>query len=546
MNIRNNTILSLVLVAFSGMFPACEDAEHYAEKGQSQTSLMGLISARPELSRFAELLRQTGYDAILDGEQVYTVWAPNDDALAGADLSDADKVAYLVSNHIARFSASASGSEERTVSMVNDKPLKFYRDGDNYYLRVASASTGAPLVNKNIAAKNGLLHVLGQDVPFVRNIWQYMAQPGFEPIKDYLYSFNRRTFMENQSTQIDVDGTGMNVYDSVFINSNEMFYPFRGIGYLNYEDSIYSMIMPTKEAWDEAYARVAPYFASNDPIDPDSVQRENTKYALIKDLVFFDDDLSQRNFSPSDTIFSTRGAAIGNPNHLFTDGEWKEASNGKVFVANKLNYTAGEAWQQPIIIEAEYALGRIFDPATEKGTLRMWWDTNDKDLSNGRYIIVSSTGPNDYPSVTFDIPNTVAGKYNIYCRLVPGTPRTEVRSRIVYEIYKWNKGTDIKDYIPGRATPSWRLLGNNDANGRLTTEPEDPACYEGMFGGAARADAATNMLLARNFQFKHANFNEENTSIRIRIISFVPPDWVANGTFRNVMRIDCIMLVPVE
>ena len=143
-----------------------------------------------------------------------------------------------------------------------------------------------------------------------------------------------------------------------------------------------------------------------------AVQHENTNYALVKDLVFRG-DISQTSFSPSDTIFSTRGAAIADPQHLFVGGEWKDANTGKVYETNQLHYNAWEAWQQPIKIEAEMSMGRYFNTSTEPGSLVAYWDMNNKELSNNGYITVSARGPNDNPSVTFDIPNTVAGKYDI-------------------------------------------------------------------------------------------------------------------------------------
>ena len=46
--------------------------------------------------------------------------------------------------------------------------------------------------------------------------------------------------------------------DSVFVDYNPMLYNYYyGIGHIDDEDSLYTMILPDNEAWDKAYAHIS-------------------------------------------------------------------------------------------------------------------------------------------------------------------------------------------------------------------------------------------------------------------------------------------------
>ena len=76
-NIRLFGLLLMLPLAFA----SCTDVwnGHYDEENQKQTAdktLWEEIEARPELQGFADYLKQFGYDKVLDGDQMYTVFAP--------------------------------------------------------------------------------------------------------------------------------------------------------------------------------------------------------------------------------------------------------------------------------------------------------------------------------------------------------------------------------------------------------------------------------------------------------------------------------------
>ena len=107
-NIRLFGLLLMLPLAFA----SCTDVwnGHYDVDNQKQIAdktLWEEIEARPELRAFADCLKQYGYDEVLNGDQMFTVFAPQGDI----DLKNlsAEKVKEeFIKNHIARFSHSAS------------------------------------------------------------------------------------------------------------------------------------------------------------------------------------------------------------------------------------------------------------------------------------------------------------------------------------------------------------------------------------------------------------------------------------------------------
>ena len=110
------TVLALILYS-------CHQSweDHYKTQNEAllEKKLMELINEQSDLSLFASMLKKSGYDKVLSANQAYTVWAPDNDALASVDTSDMDDVNKIVRNHIARFSYPSSGVQNVAVSMLN-------------------------------------------------------------------------------------------------------------------------------------------------------------------------------------------------------------------------------------------------------------------------------------------------------------------------------------------------------------------------------------------------------------------------------------------
>lgn len=160
-NIRRIGLLLMLPMAFA----SCTDVwnGHYDvnnEKQVADKTLWEEIASHPELQGFAECLKQYGYDEVLDGDQIYTVFAPQGE-LNVEGLSEQKVKDEVLGNHIARFAHSAnSATKDKDVMMLNEKLINFTQSGTDYTFGTAV------LTQKNIIAKNGVLHIVSGQIPF--------------------------------------------------------------------------------------------------------------------------------------------------------------------------------------------------------------------------------------------------------------------------------------------------------------------------------------------------------------------------------------------
>ena len=508
MNIKYPLVALIMMMTLAW---ACEDEfdKHYDPElpENSELTLMDLIEQQENLSTFAEMIRKVGYDTILSSDQTYTVWAPVNEELTGINMTDMQAVSRIVTNHIARFTHTASTSSY-PVYMVNNKILLFSTTAPG-----RSQFGAVSLLSMNNLAKNGILHTLNGNNPYLENIWEALDYPTTDSIANYLYSFNTHIFSPYLSTLIDYED-GKPVYDSVFFTSNEMWSNYSGIGFLAEEDSTYTMIVPTNEAWDDAYRKIAPYFLSNDLNNPDSIQEKNTRYALVKDLTFRG-KINPADYAVDDTLTSIRQSRFADPAHLFVGAEKQEMSNGWIYKTNHLQYNHWEAWNQEIKLEAESYWVR--DDVDESVTrISTYYDPDNADISNYICLNVNPDKTSSTPNVTFALPNVLAAKYDIYCVFQPDVltmPNNPRASKARCEILQFNRNNSRWNTV-ARQTPA-----NNTIDALVRTE----------------------MLIYEGFEFPYANVIssiEDINIYKIRITCF-------RGDV-NRMKIDYILLKPVH
>ena len=415
-NIRLFGLLLMLPLAFA----SCTDVwnGHYDEDNKKQTANKTLweeIEARPELQGFADYLKQFGYDKVLDGDQMYTVFAPqgaiNVDGLSTQKVKD-----EVLGNHIARFNHSANATTvDKKVKMLNEKLVDFTKDGDIYTFG------NTPLVETNIIAKNGVLHVLNAQVPFFFNIWEYLTTSDeFSKIREFMYSFNEVELDEEASVKGPIVDGLQTYVDSVTVTYNELHYLF---GQLNDEDSTYTMIIPTNEAWDAAYERLAPYYVYNKKKEfRDSLQDLYTKRGIINDLIF--SHTVQR--SVEDSLISTSENVFYNPfDYILSDyssiNDGVVCSNGNVFVVDSLRHAPWDSWHSKLKIEAEYINTH---KSKENTTVEYSRNLEVTDplyykVSNRSYLELVPKSSSSATEVDFNIWNTLAATYDVKIVFLP-------------------------------------------------------------------------------------------------------------------------------
>lgn len=539
-NIKSCVIPVLLSIVF---LTSCRDefwSEHYSlQQSTSNENLMEIIEKDPELTKFAEICKATGYDKILSESQSYTVWAPTNAALAAG--IDADSVTRFLENHIARFNYSTADLADIStlrIRMLNGKSNSFSKGAAGYVFGEGN------LVKKDVITKNGVLHTIDQQVYFFKNIWENVNQiDGVDSIGKYLSSFDINLFDADLSTEIGTSPQGI-VYDSVFIYSNPWLTKY---GRLHLEDSVYTMILPDNNAWTNAYETVKSYFKTYDNMISsttttktfkmigsyaDSLQRAHTYQAMVHDLVF----RGKQNVIPADSLVSTNGNVFHQPAYLFAGAEKIESSNGLVYKVSSLNYKAAESWQKEIVVEAENNNGREFANAS----LYTRVTTNDKFLkliSEKKYIELSpsSTNPSFQPEVTLEIPNTLAATYNIYCVVVPANDRDTLTK---------NDSTKVSFQLTYVGADG--IMKTNTA---ITKDPVNNVFYE------TSPTKMSKLLIAKAFKFPFANYTGSPfatdgttsvTTVKIKVKTNVSNTEFTSKKYTRNLRVDCFILEPAN
>lgn len=379
-----NSILACCAVAWG--FSACTDAwdEHFqankpiaGQTGNANENLWELINSDEELTEFAALLQATGYDTLLTKNRSYTVWAPADGSgfidmslLEGA--SEDELAAYkkeVVENHIAHFVHSAGGIRDKEdkknyemVEMINLKKYDFEGPQQGAY-----TFAGKDLSASNIVAKNGMLHKVQGYVAFSANIWEQLAkEPSISKLWAFLKKDFKREFNENQSVQGPVVDGQVTWLDSVFTEDCRW---FREIGWLDREDSSYTMYALTDKAWDEMYELTKRYFAYPEDMKilpgKGNLTVEEAADSLVRELMcrnlVFSNTVNEKYYDGlSDTLRSTSFQIFeGDEARALSDasmnGQIDEIplSNGTLKIVDQVNYNPFTCWHDTLRVEGE-------------------------------------------------------------------------------------------------------------------------------------------------------------------------------------------------
>lgn len=546
MKYSNKLVYSILLILPLAMV-GCTDAwnAHYDVENTQQVAdntLWQEIVAHPDLDDFEEYLKKYGYDKLLDGQQMFTVFAPKG-ALDLAGMNEKNIEKEFVKNHIARFSISANSElDGKGIAMLNEKFMAFEAQGDDYVFG------NAYLVEKNIITKNGILHVIESRVPFFPNIWEFLdSDSTFSIVSEYLHSFDTAVIDVEASVPGQIVDGKQEYVDSVTVNLNEMFYR---IGQLDNEDSLYSMIIPTNEAWNKSYTTIAKYYTYHSKNTlADSLQRMYTKRALVNDLVFS----HTVQGAVEDSLISTANNVFYLPFENLLQGfsgidDGDICSNGNVFVVDTLRHRPWESWHQEIVVEAENVM-TLDELGANTGSYNRNLSIEDtlyNRLSRHGYMEIYPLNTRSQSEATFFVRNVLSAAYNLKVVLLPQTRVTDkangVRpNKLTLTLnYKDHRGSSQKlsmDYTSTNPyamdTISFVFVDKNDLDGD--------------------GDKKENLDYVL---FPACNYGEDVVATTLTIESDVSstkkvtlPDGTSkkeNEVYSKALLIDCIMLEPVK
>ena len=444
---------SVLLIAGLIVLGSCKDTwnEHYSFKETESkypvAKLAETLGGISEFSNFCKALENTlmcdkhgrpiedmTYMKLLSDDQFLTVWAPSNSALTDAEWepyikknkTDAENLEVgqkFIENHIARFRHTVGDTVESKVYMLNGKAIRSH----------SAEIAGNPYhgSDKNIRCSNGVLHGIDGYIKFLPTLYEYVTKSS-----DYRDLFGK-WFESYTVTELDLsrsvslgqknENDEIIYVDSVMMESNILLNRF---GRIQSEDSLYYMVIPTPQLWNEQFDRISKYFKYGEKeLNNDSLMLYYTRTTMITDM-FFNMNPSVQHYWP-DSVISTRYSLIENrtddrPYHVFgaptdkTNGifgsavDSVECSNGMIYIVDKWPFVDTLTFLRHIKYEAEdVTLKDFLQPL--QSVNKIGNKTLDKTAQVRRF---SREGRSDWDA-KFYIGNNLRGKYAIKIVLAP-------------------------------------------------------------------------------------------------------------------------------
>ena len=224
------------------------------------------ISANDNLSDFASVLQRVGYDKVLNTPGAYTVWAPINGSFDMDSLnqvSDTKVEKEFLRNVIASYTHRENDLNDTIVYMLNGKLLKF----SNKNTPALSFDGQSILPNSinpavfNYPSVNGLLYNVAVPAAFRYNGYEYISEAAdiANSMATYVKKYETIILDEASSIKGDIIDGVQHYDDSVVIVTNTLIEDNLR-SQINNEDSTYTVLIPTDEAWEKAYKRISSYY----------------------------------------------------------------------------------------------------------------------------------------------------------------------------------------------------------------------------------------------------------------------------------------------
>lgn len=459
--IANILLVSVVMLLVS--VTSCKDEwnDHYdpSSPGLSYDgTIMSYLQSHNEFSDFAEIVEKAGFDVELASSQIYTLWAPVNGSFMKEEylsmISRGGKntvIKEFIKNHMTRYNVSYSslGSDKR-ISLLSDKFVFMTQD-----CKFGTAQMTAT----NISCKNGVIHVIDKAQEYQENLYEaierahdawlvlnpdQIGNDSLVSLYTFLQKYNDDSLDVNKSVERGVDESGNKVYvDSVMIRNNTI---LKGLDALLYtEDSLYKIIIPSVDAYQERYAVAREYLKYNpsenlvDPKMCDSLQNYYANMFAMTDL-FYNVNLNQRG----DSVVSTSYQRTNWENHVYyhpydaTSGIFKFNVRDSVSCSNGVAYLADE---YPLSIYDQFAKklttscskAQNIDQTANASGVAIYTKNVDTSFPTGtltvsgrttdgfqiQYLDVKPTTSAVNPYIAFKVNNTLSTTYDMYLVYCP-------------------------------------------------------------------------------------------------------------------------------
>lgn len=462
---------------------SCTDFDDYnkevADTTASATStLWENIKQNSQLSDFAQLVQKAGFDDELSQTHYYTVWAPLNgtfDASAFQNLGNSSLLRQFVKNHIADYRHSATGALDERVLMLNEKSYDFAGGAAYTFGEV-------PVSQANLPSSNGLIHTLQGAVPFYPNLYEFITDStlaigkNIDSLRHYFQKYEL-TYLDEEASVPGPIVDGMQTYvDSVMVTENTLWSMMNVL--MTNEDSTYTVLMPTNDAWLNTYNRIKSYYnyapttnaeafqGGNISATPSTLTIDNAYWQdslasshLVRNMFFSNNDIYNQwiegtpSAYGSDTIRSTIRNKFSNPRDILAQAKQTvELSNGKGYIVDSLAMYPWETYapEREVLAASNNNIGRV---ATGSYTThRVHVIGKDQENEDFSYIHVIPSGGYARPELDLFLPGVLSTTYSFYCvfaypvddpLMVDSVP---LPNRVIFTLNYCDEKGALKDY----------------------------------------------------------------------------------------------------
>lgn len=457
---KNNKYIGLMMAAAMLAATSCSDFNDYNEVPsdalpEGNQTLWQNISSNQDLTDFADLVKQAGFDGELDKSRTYTVFAPKNGSFIKSEfegMERKDLLQQFVKNHIAEYNHVATGAVNMRIHTLNEKSYLFEGNG-NYTFG------GMGISKPNMPSNNGVVHMLERNVPFYPNLYEYLkVGENIDSLRNHFMRYEV-TYLDEKNSVKGPMVDGMQTYiDSVMITRN---YLVEELGAkLENEDSSYTFIMPTSEAFKKYYDKATPYYNYITEMKVQDVTKYETatdtksktinipttfscsaaylrdslvRRMIVNDLIYSNNNGYNKwivgKGENTDTIRSTTRDKFSNPKDLLEThivGAPIPMSNGYGRLVDELAFKSWETYCPEININPRNNLSNLFPANASANRSQTVPEELVKKIfgpefkeSSYKYMWIIPGGEKAKPDFTIALPNVKSTKYNFYVVFLP-------------------------------------------------------------------------------------------------------------------------------
>jgi uncharacterized surface protein with fasciclin (FAS1) repeats len=362
--------------------------------GQSGNNILDLLKENKDYSLFYEKVVETGFDTILNKNQYFTLFVPENAAFSNIPEYSAEQWRAIIGFHICYQSLFSRDFGNKNMLSFLGKYLKIKADGNNAF-SIFEASINMDKTDLNCS--NGVIHEINRLLIPKQNIYEYIMSLGddFSLFKKYIHSRDKIAMDYENSTRIGVDENGNTIYDTVWIKSNSY---LDHIAHINDENSSYTGFIIRDEQIMQALNNASGYFGNVSELNENDFLK---LLSIAYSASFFNGTFTKDEIR--DTMVSVEGKRLPLQDVAFSDEINLEMSNGMIHVMSEFNIPK-EFFLYPIIIEADIKTGRKLSNTVYPAEIR-----SDSRATNGTYFFYGSKLLGEY--IEFSIDMVLATKY---------------------------------------------------------------------------------------------------------------------------------------